>query len=107
VDGSLSTPRPFVTQFADGMTGDRAGGVWICDPRHGEVVRYDSAGRMTTRVAIDNGQPIACALADAEATLYIVGIERLAPGVNLFKAMTAGETRSALWRARLDEYRVE
>ena len=107
-DGSLSTPRPFVAQLADGMTGDRAGGVWVCDPRHHEVARYDSAGRTTARVIIDGGQPIACALDAAEEHLYIVGIEDLPAGVSLFEAMAAAQTRSILWSATLgDDYKPE
>ena len=102
-DGDLSEPRPFVGLTTDGMTGDRAGGVWACCPVGDEGVRrYDSAGRLTARVATPGGQPVACALAGAEqGELWMVGFETLAAGVNLFDAMRNGETKGILWRAKV------
>lgn len=103
LDGDLSEPRPFVRLTTDGMTGDRAGGVWACCPVGGEgVLRYDSAGRLTARVVTPAGQPVACALAGADQDeLWIVGFETLTAGANLFDAMRTGETRGILWRAKV------
>ena len=102
-NGDLSDPRPFVKLTADGMTGDRAGGVWVCGPFSDDgVLRYDSAGRLTARVATPGGQPVACALAvDEQDELWIVGFETLPAGANLFDAMRKGETKGVLWRARI------
>ncbi|MGC1677700.1 MAG: SMP-30/gluconolactonase/LRE family protein, partial [Candidatus Binataceae bacterium] len=103
IDGDLSEPRPFVGLTTDGMTGDRAGGVWACCPIGDEgVLRYDSAGRLTARVATPGGQPVACALAGAEQDeLWIVGFKTLPAGANLFDAMRNCETKGILWRAKI------
>ena len=102
-DGDLGEPRPFVNLTTDGMTGDRAGGVWACCPVGEEgVLRYDSAGHLTARVATPGGNPVACALAGAARDeLWIVGFETLAEGANLFDAMRKRETRGVLWRAKV------
>ena len=47
------------------------------------------------------GRAIACAVSPDGATLWVVGIEALAPGVELFSAMPAGQTVGHLWRADL------
>ncbi|MGH7779207.1 MAG: FAD-dependent monooxygenase [Candidatus Binataceae bacterium] len=103
-EGDLSEPRPFVKLITDGMTGDRAGGIWACCPVGDEgVLRYDSAGRLTANVATPGGHPVACALAGAaQDELWIVGFETLADGVNLFEAMRKGATSGVLWRAQVD-----
>jgi sugar lactone lactonase YvrE len=102
-EGDLSEPRPFVKLTADGMTGDRAGGVWACCPIGDEgVLRYDSAGRLTAKVATPGGHPVACALAGAKQDdLWIVGFETLPVGANLFEAMRKGETKGVLWHIKV------
>ena len=71
---------------ADGMAVDRSGGVWMCIPhRDRGVVRFDPAGRLTTRVRAVGITAIACALDTAEEALYFVGIETLSRGTNLFE----------------------
>lgn len=101
-NGDLGELRPFARQLGDGLAIEPDGGLWVCDPGGGRgVARYDKAGRLTARVVVEEADTIACAVDTENQVLYIVGIERLARGVDLFEEMAAGRTRGVLWKAEL------
>jgi sugar lactone lactonase YvrE len=101
-NGALGALRPFARQLGDGLAVEPDGGLWVCDPGGGRgVARYDRAGRLTARVVVDQADTIACAVDPDNQVLYIVGIERLARGADLFEEMAAGRTRGVLWKADL------
>ncbi len=108
-DGSIGEPRPYARQTPDGLAleaGSAGAGVWVCHPGKALVVRYDPAGRPTDEVELvlpggSEGRAIACAVSPDGATLWVVGIEALAPGADLFAAMADKATVGHLWRADL------
>ena len=87
-------------KFCNGLGHDPADGVWVCCPgSNGEVQRYDSRGIRTHVVHID-GEPMACAYGGNDnQTLFIVGIEALPEGANLFESMAQKLTVGKLWSA--------
>lgn len=103
--GKLNDTRPSLdlkTSACDGMTIDQAGGTWLCLPQANAVERYDRAGRLTARVEFSPAMtPIACALDEEETALYIVGIEPLLPGNDIFGALSRRETVGRLARATM------
>ncbi len=109
-DGSIGEPRPYARQTPDGLALEAAsagGGVWVCHPGKALVVRYDPAGRPTDEVELvlpggGEGRAIACAVSPDGATLWVVGIEALAPGADLFAAMADKATVGHLWRADIE-----
>ena len=103
--GRLSDTRPALALEGggcDGMAIDAAGGTWLCIPRANVVERYDRAGRLSARIEFAGSMmPIACALDDDESSLYIVGIEPLSPGSDIFGALQRRETVGRLACAAL------
>ncbi|MEZ5409140.1 MAG: FAD-dependent monooxygenase [Acidimicrobiales bacterium] len=107
-DGSIGEARPYARQTPDGLALEAgpARGLWVCHPGKALVVRYDPAGRPTDEVELPlpgggEGRAIACAVDAGGTTLWVVGIEALGPGMDLFAAMAAKATVGHLWRADL------
>ena len=77
--GALSSGRRLVElpgKIFDGMCMDDEDGLWPCAPSTNEVLRFDSAGQITHRIAMPGINPIACAIGGPDGrTMAITGTE--------------------------------
>ena len=100
--GALSSGRRLVElpgKIFDGMCMDDEDGLWPCAPSTNEVLRFDSAGQITHRIAMPGINPIACAIGGPDGrTMAITGTEDIGDK-NMFEEMRAGRVRASVWTA--------
>jgi len=89
-DGRIGTPRLFVRLgadegFPDGSTVDAEGGLWNAQWDGGCVVRYDSDGVETDRVAIPTARPTCPAFGGADLERLFVSTARIGLSASALK----------------------